>query len=286
MRYSFVLTVAESKMLIGKGLACKSFVKQALINGKILLKGGTTVSAFSESIGGPPLSISGRVTPGGLRASAGDADMSFLWLMRRQGKTMPLSTPEEVIAVSGEMRPGDLAVTGANLIDQNGHAAIMIGSPLGGGKSWVLNLLAAEGVRVVIAAGLEKLCPSVPDAVAVAGRMTMDGSQGMAVGLLPITGGELFTELEAISTLAPVKAYVIGRGGVAGAEGGTTFLVEGEKSALNSLLAVIEQIKGAQTSGAPESLISCEAKGGHCRDHLGCVRSRWKTGGHLWRLSE
>lgn len=286
MRYSFVLTVAEGKMLIAKGLARTSFFKHALTDGKILLKGGTTVSAVSEAIGGPPLSISGRVTPSGLRAATRHSDPGIPWLLFRAGKAFPLRISEEVIAASGEMSPSDLVITGANLIDGKGHAAIMLGSPLGGGKCWVINLLAAEGVRVVIAAGLEKLCPSVPDAVAVAGRMTMNGSQGMAVGLLPITGGQLFTELEAISALAPVKAYIIGRGGIAGAEGGTTFLVEGEKLALNNLLAVIEQIKGAQTSGMPESLISCEAKGGHCRDHLGCARSQQKAGGFQWKLNE
>jgi len=279
MRYSFVLNVAECKMLIAKGLANIPEVKQALAGGRILIKGGTTGSAVSEALGGPLLNVSGRITPTGLRAAARSPVPGIPWLLLRKGKAVPLHEPEAVISLAGEMGSGDLAITGANLIDREGRAAIMIGAPLGGGRSWVLNLLAAEGVRIFIAAGLEKLCASVPEAVAVTGRQTMDGSQGMAVGLLRLTGS-LFTELEAISALAPVKAYVIGRGGIQGAEGGTTFLVEGAESDLNAFLTEIAEIKGAETSGTPESLVSCEDGGGHCRDHLGCFRGSLKLTGN------
>ncbi len=50
---------------------------------------------------------------------------------------------------------------------------------------------------------------------------------GMAVGLIPVPG-RIITELTALSLLAEVTATVIGRGGImGGAEGATTFVVQG-----------------------------------------------------------
>lgn len=277
MRYAFVLTVAEGKRLIARGLLNDPTVRAAVERGQIMLKSGTTVSAVSEALGGPPLHISGRLTPAGFRTAA-KQNTGPLWLVWRQGQGELLSDTEAVFAAAKSMTPADLLVTGANIIDNEGRAALMLGSLLGAVRCAVINLLAAEGVPVIIAAGLEKLCPSVPAAVAVAGRQVIEASQGMAVGLLPLTG-RLFTELEAVASLAAVKVTVIGRGGVAGAEGGTALVAEGDREEIERLVAVLQEIKGAKTSGTEASLISCENGGGHCRDHLGCARSKKRIEG-------
>lgn len=69
MRIQVTLTVPEGKRLIGEGIAARTDVKKAFRHGKILLKGGTTVSAICEELGGKPLRISGRVTPRGTKSS-------------------------------------------------------------------------------------------------------------------------------------------------------------------------------------------------------------------------
>lgn len=268
MRYAFVLTVAEGKRLIARGLLNNPLVQRAIKDGQILLKGGTTVSAVSEALGGPPLYISGRITPGGFRTAA-QRNTGPSWLLWRAGQGLALNDTEAVIAAARSMKPHDIVITGANIIDHEGRAALMVGSPLGAERCWVINLLAAEGVPVFIAAGLEKLCPSVPAAVAAASRQTIDCSQGMAVGLLPLSG-RLFTELEAVKSLASVKATAIGSGGIDGVEGGTAIVVEGDREEVEKLATIVRAIKGAKTSGTAESLRSCEGGGGHCQDHLGC----------------
>ena len=48
----FTLTVSEGKRIIAKAVAKMPPVKRALYGGRVLLKGGTTVSAVSEEIGG------------------------------------------------------------------------------------------------------------------------------------------------------------------------------------------------------------------------------------------
>lgn len=278
MRYSFVLTVAAGKKIIAQGLMRQPQVQAAKENGQILLKGGTTVSAVAEELGAPPLSISGRLTPAGFRTAA-KMNTGPGWLLLHGGAQSRLPDLRSTLAAAKTMVPGDVVITGANLIDHKGRSALLLGSPLGGERVWVINMLAAEGIPVFVAAGLEKLCFSVPAAVAAGGRQKIDISQGMAVGLLPLNG-QLFTEIEALSLLAEVRVTVIGRGGIAGAEGGTAFLVEGAEDEVKKIILAVAAVEGAVVSGVKESLTSCERGGGHCLDHLGCSRSRGQHGRH------
>ena len=62
MEVQISLTVSESKRVIAKGVVSLPEVKEAFENGKIILKGGTTVSAICEEIVDMPLRICGRIT--------------------------------------------------------------------------------------------------------------------------------------------------------------------------------------------------------------------------------
>ena len=64
-----VLTVSEAKLVIAKAIATLPEVRRALLEGKLGLKGGTTVSALSELLGFPAMHISGRITTDGARGS-------------------------------------------------------------------------------------------------------------------------------------------------------------------------------------------------------------------------
>jgi len=65
MKVHIALTVNESKRLIAKAVVSLPEAKGALRKGRIILKGGTTVSAICEEMVGKPLRISGRITPRG-----------------------------------------------------------------------------------------------------------------------------------------------------------------------------------------------------------------------------
>ncbi|MFQ6074799.1 MAG: hypothetical protein ACE5Z5_01510 [Candidatus Bathyarchaeia archaeon] len=65
MKAQVTLTVPESKLLIAKAIASLPEVQNAVKEGRVLLKGGTTVSALSEILAKTPLRISGRVTHDG-----------------------------------------------------------------------------------------------------------------------------------------------------------------------------------------------------------------------------
>jgi hypothetical protein len=274
MRIQISLTVAEAKLLIARAVAQMPEVKAALAEGKLLLKGGTTVSALSELLGGPRLRISGRISPRGTMATCGDppdAPHSIIFEKRAWR-----SADESLVEEAGRLGPRDVVVIGANAIDAAGGAAMMAGSQAGGVPGLAMSALWSEGATVIIPAGLEKLLPgTIAQAVRAAGRRGVERSLGMAVGLIPLVG-RVVTELDAVCLLAAVKAVVIGRGGIGGGEGSTVLSVEGEPAETDRIFSLVESIKGVQESGDAASLPECRPGGPRCRLHLSCVYKRRK----------
>ena len=137
--------------------------------------------------------------------------------------------------------------------------------------------LMAQGCMVIIACGLEKLIPgSIDDAVRHAGIKGTAWSMGMSVGLIPLFG-QVVTERDALEKLSAVKCAVIGRGGIAGAEGSTTMVVEGDPSEVEKAVGEVLCVRGAGTSGSPGSLTEeCRAGINWCKEHEVCA---WKRAG-------
>lgn len=270
MKLQLTLTVNEAKRIIAEGIGRLPEVRTALAAGKILLKGGTTVSAVAEELAGAPLGICGRITPKGTKEPKGELDAPHCVLIDK-GKVIDVDNAESFENAALSLKRGDILITGANAVDVYGNAAMMAGSPLGNFPGMVMPALAAEGVRIIIAAGLEKLIPgSIDDAIRAAGRKTVDVAFGMAVGLIPIKG-EVIDERKAIEILAEVRATVIGMGGILGAEGATTMVVEGDDGEIRKLLEMVKEVKGAGVSGSPGTLEECERGSPGCKEHLACV---------------
>ncbi len=281
MRALVSLTVAEGKLLIARSIARLPEVRWAYENGRILLKGGTSVSALAEELVGVPLRISGRVSPRGTKSSGSGLRTTphSILIEDKQWKNVDDDLPATVT----RMDPRDVAVLGANIIDTQGRAAMMAGRALGGFPGQVMTGLMAQGVQVIVAAGLEKLIPgSVDDAVRHAGMAGCDWSMGMSVGLMPIVG-RVFTEVDAIRAIAPVSCAVIGKGGIDGAEGGATLALGGEAPDVQRVIDAVLAVKGARTSGSPEGWPECRAGSPNCREHGRCVWKQWgKKGWGKW----
>jgi len=272
MRAQITLTVPEGKRLIAKGIAARPDVKRAFRHGRILLKGGTTVSAVCEELCGKPLRISGRVTPRGTKTSK---EIEEVWHCVMIEKGSLRNIDGEVEQAVRRLKKGDIVILGANAFDNHGNAAMMIGRALGGGPGLALCGMMAEVNKVIIPIGIEKLAPgNLNDVVKNIGRSEVDLAMGMAVGLIPICG-EIYTELEAIKTLAKIHPQIIGRGGIKGAEGAATFIVDGEKKEVLKIFQLIKSLKGCGESGLEESFEECES-GKKCRFHLACVYARGK----------
>jgi hypothetical protein len=268
MKIQITLTVPEAKRIIAKAIAIRPDVQQAMKNGRVLLKGGTTVSAVSEELIGQELRIGGRVSPRGTMNALKRHDQAHCVLI--EGETVT-EVDKAIGKVTGSLGKDDVIIVSANAIDTSGNAAMMAAAPLGHHPGKAMAGFSSQGSKVIIAAGLEKLIPgSIRDAILASGRISMDKSMGAAIGLIPLIG-EVVTEREALETLAEVNATVIGAGGLQGAEGSTTLVVNGEDTEVEKVFGIVMAVKGSQTSGTNESLIECEGGCPQCARHLACI---------------
>jgi len=272
MRIQITLTSAEGKRIIAKGIKTLPLVQRVRKRGKILMKGGTTVSAISEEICGKPMKISGMITPKGTLTSRFKHETPWAHAQILEGnRLIPLYSREDWEKEIPAFTPEDLVITGANAFDSSGRAALMAASYDGGTSLRFFQTLLIEGVPFLIAAGLEKLTPgNLEEVIPLAGRKKVDFSYGAAVGLIPVSG-KLFTEVEGLESLAGVKVWVIGRGGIHGAEGSTTFLLEGTTKEIMKIDQLYQSVKGSGLSGDARNLIPCQRGGLSCKNHIGCL---------------
>jgi hypothetical protein len=270
MKAQLTISVNAAKWLIAKAIVRMPEVQEAFQNGKILLKGGTTVSCIAEELLGIKLRISGRITKRGTVASFQSIESPHSVLIEKgKWENIDESFFEKVL----ELGPKDVVIIGANAIDAYGNAAMMAGSPGGGNPGKAIAAMAAEGVKVIIAAGLEKLIPGrISDIINEVGRKTCDFAMGMAVGLIPLYG-HVVTEIEALKIISDVKVTVIGRGGIDGAEGSTTILIEGAENSLKAIIKEVVDASKRHVSGQEESLKECAPGSPGCAYHLSCFYS-------------
>ena len=271
MRAQLTISVNAGKWLIAKAICNFPEVKHALKKGRVLLKGGTTVSCIAEELAGIKLEICGRITKRGTVAGKSkNCGAPHSILITDRGWE---NVDDRLLEVAHDLGPEDVVILGANAVDSEGNAAMMAGSPGGGPPGKVMTVLMTEGANIIVAAGLEKLIPGrVYDAVSAAGRKNCDFSMGMAVGLMPIKG-KVITELEAIKAIADVKVTVIGKGGIEGGEGSTTVVVEGNESQIKTVIQELLEASKKHISGNPESLIECRPGCSGCKDDLACYYS-------------
>lgn len=270
-RIQFSLTVSEGKWLIAYAISRMENVQNALKNGKIIFKGGTTVSCVAELLTGTPLRICGRISSRGAVSSAIRSGAAHS-LLYSKGQSVGIDEDYEDRLLG--MGPEDIIITGANIIDAYGNAAMLAGSPAGNHCGRGMSAMAVEGAQVIVAAGLEKLIPgNVSDSIKNSRRKGVDDSRGMACGLFPVTG-EVVTELDAIRMISGAAAVLIGKGGVFGGEGGCLFQVWGLEGEIGRLGQALGMCYGKGISGATESLAECSFPCAGCREHLSCCYKR------------
>lgn len=268
MNVQVTLTINEAKWIIAKGIANLPEVRKAFETGKIFLKGGTTVSAVCQELVGEPLRISGRITPSGAR-SAQKVEDGFHSALIDKGRFFGVD--DRLFETIEKMTGQDVAVIGANAFDAYGNAAMMYGSALGSAPGQIISGLMAEVRDVIVPVGWEKFIPgSLTEIISKTGRKNVDRSMGMAVGLTPIVG-RIITETDAMQLLSDVSCTIVGRGGIDGAEGATTFSIEGARKAVEKAFDHVLSVKGKGVSGCPSSLEACDGPSEKCKNHLACI---------------
>lgn len=264
------LTVEEGKEIIALGILNHPTVIDSIKNGKILFKGGTTVSKITEKLLGVSLRISGRITTRGTVSSKNIIEGAHS-IIYNKGQWW--NVDESIVEETSKFTHKDLIICGANAFDNNGNAAIMAGSPGGGKVGQSLSSWYTEGAKVIIPVGIEKIIPG--DLSEIIKRSSRSGkalSWGMAVGLMPIKG-ELFTEIEAIKTLADVECFPIGAGGLGEAQGSSTLeIITSSDEEYEKIIKILKEIKlkDIAVGGLKDSLLECEAICDNCNRHIGC----------------
>jgi hypothetical protein len=243
MQALFTLTPAESKRLIGKGVAALPEVKHAMKNGYLLVGRGSTNAYILEELLGAKVKkegyLAGQVIKGTLCVLGPDDRIKPVTF--HKGKALPV----EPASVLDKLSPGDILLKGANALDHQGNVGVIMASPVGGTMGQFYMAMKARGLEIIYPVGLEKMIPSVELAAQYGGTLTLGKTIGARVGMACVSDGIAFTEIDAIESLFEVEAVHFASGGWGGAEGCVTLVVDGPDAQVNKCLKFIEQkIKG------------------------------------------
>jgi hypothetical protein len=249
MRALFVLTPAESKRLIGKAVAEMEEVRHARQKAQILIgHGSTNVYVAEEILGKERLAElmkrdrypSGVILRGISCTTLGEEKPPIL-ILNRGVVEPPAPTMAEMLRDFG---PDSVFIKGANAVDPERNAAVFVAHPEGGTIGWAIGTLLARGIQIVVPVGLEKMIPSVPKAIPLCGQQTFDYCQGLRVGLIPLAGAKVITEIEGLRKLAGVEATHVASGGCSGSEGAVTLVAEGNRESVEKAIRIVESVKG------------------------------------------
>ena len=153
------LTPAMGKRLIGKGMVVHPAIQRVLAEGTLAIIAGSTNGYVAEEI----------------LASLGLADQ-FSRVGFRRGLTVPpgaaapaMDFPGDVVIRKGELLEeksifgiadklggGDVVMKGGNAYDANGHAAVQIGSDVGGTAMAAVSAVIGRRAQLIVPIGLEK----------------------------------------------------------------------------------------------------------------------------------
>ena len=250
-----ILTVAESKRLIGKAVAQMPIVKNALANGMVIVIKGTTDAYVAEEIAGTKANhaafVTGRIEPEkGVKYLPKAQPVNHLILEKGKVVDIPLADAAK------KLKAGDVVIKGANALDyKNKLAAVNILDPMGGTTGLTMPIIVARKVHLVIPIGLEKLVAT--DIVDLTLKMrepleTLPAPAGSSKALFPgnnipsmwILTGEIVTEIEAIKILTGATAFQSSAGGVSGAEGGVWLVFRGTRDQVKKAQELTRSIQG------------------------------------------
>lgn len=242
-----VLTVAESKRLIAKGVANHPDVLRALSEGTVVICKGTTNAYVVEEILGKEIRrtdyVTGAVAPVTLQGQS-PTSAKLPDVILEHGQIVEGANSKEIVP---KLKTGDVFIKGANALNyERDQAALLIGHPTGGTIGAAIGVLVARRVRLLVPVGLEKNIPGDLNEIAacMADVDETDESDPRHVPTLWPVPGEIFTEIEAIQLLCGCEVVQTAAGGIAGAEGAVRLLIKGGKDQIKSARALIADVQG------------------------------------------
>lgn len=230
------LTPRESKRIIAMGVKKLPVVERAMKKGIILVTLGTTNAYVAEELTGERIDHE--------RYAAGYIDETTTVVPN--DKRLPAIALRDGKQVGSEgiidkMGAQDVIIKGANALDPQNVAGVMIANPVGGTTASILGPAMARGINLVIPVGLEKSIPySVLEISKRIGIQRFSKATGLAVGMIPLCG-TVVTEVVALSLLGAEDVFPIGAGGINGGEGSVTLCVVGDKA--DEIFELVQKVK-------------------------------------------
>ena len=248
MRVQLVFNIWESRAFIAKALLKHPDVEEYLKTGTIAIGRGTTnafiLREFLNATGNSDFDIDinnyvAGIIDGTLWVS--DSETRTPEVVFRQGK--PHFEP-----IANAVESCDLVIKGGNALGTDWVAGVLCAHPQGGTIGSVYNTCISQGIKIIVPISIEKLIPvSVTDLVpSLGGQKNIDYARGLPCSLFPIVGGEIFSEIEAIDTIATVNMFPIGAGGVDKGAGAVIIEISGPDSEVQKILDLFEEIKNAE----------------------------------------
>lgn len=243
MKALITLTSSESKRLIAKGIKGMPSVQNAMEKHTIIVAGGTSNAFVAEELLNVKIEDKtgytvGIVTKGELGISQSSKKTAPYVICK--GKAQEVSWKEYL----PNLQTGDIFIKGGNAVDHTGLAAVMASNSMGGTIGAAQGILYARGIELIVPIGLEKMVPDVRAAVEFMTKSRLDESMGNKVGLIPMVGATVVTELSALETLYDIEARCIAAGGVDGSEGSVTIAIEGLDEEVQRAIQDVKSIKG------------------------------------------
>ncbi|HIJ84544.1 MAG: hypothetical protein HW380_1639 [Magnetococcales bacterium] len=239
-----VLRPGEARSLIGQAVASLETVQEKTRSGHMVIVGGSTTRhiihhLLKEDPGRDTFAV-GQIK----NALLGETPQSTRGpgpYLFDQGQTSR-GWPAPLLEKFG---PGDIYIKGANAIDPEGNAAILLGSPVGGSIGVALAILHARGGSLIIPVTLEKLIPSVPRTHGLLGQRANGRVMGNPVGLIPIMAGSatIITELDAMRILANCDATLVAAGGVDDCAGASIIQFQGNVENVEKMWDIILEVQ-------------------------------------------
>ncbi|MBF0107875.1 MAG: hypothetical protein HQL76_01685 [Magnetococcales bacterium] len=242
-----VLRPGEARALIGLCIASMDAVRQRTRSGHMVVVGGTTTRhvvhhLLGEDPGRDSFAV-GQIRHGNLGETPQPIRGPGPYLFDEGQVTR--GWPARLLEKFG---PGDIYIKGANAIDHEGNAAILLGSPMGGSIGVALPILAARGGHLILPVTLEKLIPSVPKSLGLLGQGKIDHVMGNETGLIPIMAGSatVITELQAMRHLADVTATAVAAGGVDDCAGARVIHFTGASENVEKMWDIIIRLRDTE----------------------------------------
>jgi len=245
MLMQVILTVAESKRLIAKGVAAHPLVQRAITDGLVIIARGSTNGYVAEEILGKTIAkagfLTGRTLPRGHAGPKRKAEPIGEVVLRR-GKVEDMGLADAI----SQLQAGDVVMKGANALNYADRTAgILVGHPEGGTIGASLPTIIARKAHLVVPVGLEKLVAS--DLVAMSELIADDVTGPETISSLwVITGATIITEIEAVEILTGVECAHLASGGTGGAEGSVRLLLSGEGEQIEEARKLLDSIAGEE----------------------------------------